>query len=407
MNGAEPGGRDICSPPSLDRCGAQSNAERAGAERGIDEALPQGGTGGAGVGSSVGVGGLNRVDVTTEDSSGGSGARDVPSMPRPTGRSMGVSHSRGRREVTAVSDRGLLGLIGGSIGREGSEETGRKVDAGTDVCVGAGAPNGAGVGESGQGHVDDDRGETGEDGRATAMGAARVTKVCCVNPRDRVAGVVGLDFGVFLSIARDLKHGSRSRHSSRPWIVLPSILSGSSCLGDVKIARGGEGILSLFAFREPSGPDEVGPTFPFLGGFRFSSSYPINTCLFFDGKEVEKFISTTFGANVASLLSSTGTAAPLQDEQHDRQNEKEGQEREEDVVDCSICMCQVTGEKDAASLDECRHYFHFHCIVKVSEDSNQQSHARTGYICLLYFLFLSSLSLFIHFPSPPPSPRCF
>ena len=41
------------------------------------------------------------------------------------------------------------------------------------------------------------------------------------------------------------------------------------------------------------------------------------------------------------------------------------------MVDCSICMCAVTGEEDAASLDKCTHAFHFACIVKWGETTNQ------------------------------------
>lgn len=44
---------------------------------------------------------------------------------------------------------------------------------------------------------------------------------------------------------------------------------------------------------------------------------------------------------------------------------EEDEEEEEEVVDCSICMCAVTGEPDAASLDKCTHAFHFACIIKV------------------------------------------
>ncbi|CAN0583023.1 unnamed protein product, partial [Ectocarpus sp. 12 AP-2014] len=39
--------------------------------------------------------------------------------------------------------------------------------------------------------------------------------------------------------------------------------------------------------------------------------------------------------------------------------------------DCSICMCPVTGDEDQASLDKCVHAFHFTCIVKWGETTNQ------------------------------------
>lgn len=48
---------------------------------------------------------------------------------------------------------------------------------------------------------------------------------------------------------------------------------------------------------------------------------------------------------------------------HEEKEEKE--EEEEEVLDCSICMCAVTGEEDEASLDKCTHAFHFACIIKV------------------------------------------
>ena len=44
---------------------------------------------------------------------------------------------------------------------------------------------------------------------------------------------------------------------------------------------------------------------------------------------------------------------------------EEEKEEEEEVLDCSICMCAVTGEEDEASLDKCTHAFHFACIIKV------------------------------------------
>lgn len=47
------------------------------------------------------------------------------------------------------------------------------------------------------------------------------------------------------------------------------------------------------------------------------------------------------------------------------------EEDEAEVEDCSICMCAVTGQEDAASLDKCVHAFHFACIVKWGETTNQ------------------------------------
>ena len=38
---------------------------------------------------------------------------------------------------------------------------------------------------------------------------------------------------------------------------------------------------------------------------------------------------------------------------------------EEEEKDCPICMCTVTGEAEAAFLDNCVHAFHFGCITKV------------------------------------------
>lgn len=51
----------------------------------------------------------------------------------------------------------------------------------------------------------------------------------------------------------------------------------------------------------------------------------------------------------------------------------------EEVVDCSICMCAVTGEEDAASLDKCTHAFHFACIVKWGETTNQCPMCKVSY----------------------------
>lgn len=48
------------------------------------------------------------------------------------------------------------------------------------------------------------------------------------------------------------------------------------------------------------------------------------------------------------------------------QEEEEEEDEEEEKLDCSICMCAVTDDADAASLDKCIHAFHFACIIKVS-----------------------------------------
>lgn len=48
-----------------------------------------------------------------------------------------------------------------------------------------------------------------------------------------------------------------------------------------------------------------------------------------------------------------------------------GQDDEGEAEDCSICMCPVTGDEDQASLDKCVHAFHFTCIVKWGETTNQ------------------------------------
>lgn len=47
------------------------------------------------------------------------------------------------------------------------------------------------------------------------------------------------------------------------------------------------------------------------------------------------------------------------------EDNEEKEQEEEEVMDCSICMCAVTGEEDEASLDTCTHAFHFACIIKV------------------------------------------
>ena len=48
-----------------------------------------------------------------------------------------------------------------------------------------------------------------------------------------------------------------------------------------------------------------------------------------------------------------------------KDDEGKGDKGAEEEEDCSICMCTVTGEAEAASLDNCVHSFHFDCITKV------------------------------------------
>ena len=51
--------------------------------------------------------------------------------------------------------------------------------------------------------------------------------------------------------------------------------------------------------------------------------------------------------------------------QEGKEDEGKGDKGEEEEEECSICMCTVTGEAEAASLDNCVHAFHFGCITKV------------------------------------------
>ena len=75
---------------------------------------------------------------------------------------------------------------------------------------------------------------------------------------------------------------------------------------------------------------------------------------------------------LASLKGSGGSdALGISTNGSDSGNESKVDEDGEEVVDCSICMCAVTGEEDAASLDKCTHAFHFACIVKWGETTNQ------------------------------------
>lgn len=67
---------------------------------------------------------------------------------------------------------------------------------------------------------------------------------------------------------------------------------------------------------------------------------------------------------------------------NDSGSESKVDEDGEEVVDCSICMCAVTGEEDAASLDKCTHSFHFACIVKWGETTNQCPMCKVRY-CLV------------------------
>ncbi|CBJ25503.1 conserved unknown protein [Ectocarpus siliculosus] len=65
----------------------------------------------------------------------------------------------------------------------------------------------------------------------------------------------------------------------------------------------------------------------------------------------------------------TGGAAGANNDSCSKGNN--GQDDEGEAEDCSICMCPVTGDEDQASLDKCVHAFHFTCIVKWGETTNQ------------------------------------
>lgn len=77
------------------------------------------------------------------------------------------------------------------------------------------------------------------------------------------------------------------------------------------------------------------------------------------------------GAVPAVLVGSTGKAEPLAALKGGGGGDVDSGDEGEEVVDCSICMCVVTGEEDAASLDKCVHAFHFACIIKWGETTNQ------------------------------------
>ena len=60
-----------------------------------------------------------------------------------------------------------------------------------------------------------------------------------------------------------------------------------------------------------------------------------------------------------------------EEEEEEEEEDEEEKDEGEEAVQCSIGMCPVTGEEDAASLDKCTHAFHFACIFKWDETTNQ------------------------------------
>lgn len=49
---------------------------------------------------------------------------------------------------------------------------------------------------------------------------------------------------------------------------------------------------------------------------------------------------------------------------------EQAQSQSREHEDCSICLCSLSDDKDAATLDNCRHAFHFHCILSWSNEAN-------------------------------------